>query len=85
MRSTFGTTLHQRSPPLVKHGEWIPWLKSNFKGSQRTAYRYTELASNVTCELHMASASINEALRMIAGEDEEEESAGHGRGEDGKS
>jgi hypothetical protein len=58
---------------LVKHGEWIPWLKSNFKGSQRTAYRYTELASNLPCVASLEPRSINEALRMIAGEDEEDE------------
>ena len=57
---------------LVKHGEWIGWLEANFNASRMTASRYMRL-SNVTCELHMASASINEALRMIAGEDEEEE------------
>ncbi len=68
----------------MKHGEWLGWLEANFNASRMTASRYMRL-SNVTCELHMASASINEALRMIAGEDEEEEPAGHGRGEAGES
>jgi hypothetical protein len=58
---------------LVKHGEWLGWLASNFGASRFTAANYMKLASNVECVQHLEPRSINEALRMIAGEDEEEE------------
>lgn len=49
------------------HGEWLPWLKDNFKGSHDTAERYRKLASNYACVRNLDSAtSINEALRAIA-------------------
>jgi hypothetical protein len=31
---------------LVKHGEWGPWLKANYHGSERTARLYMRLAAN---------------------------------------
>jgi hypothetical protein len=57
---------------MVKHGEWIPWVESNFRGNRFTAARYMRLL-NVSHETHLEASSIREALRMIAGEDEEEE------------
>lgn len=29
-----------------KHGEWLPWLDSNFEGSRATAYNYMSVAQN---------------------------------------
>jgi hypothetical protein len=58
---------------LVKHGEWLGWLSGNFAGSYRTAASYMQVA-NVQHAALLKPASIREALRMIAGEDEEEES-----------
>jgi hypothetical protein len=58
----------------VSRGEWIAWLSANFGATRMTAHRYMKLADpNVTCMLQSEPKSINEALRMIAGEDEEEE------------
>ena len=31
---------------LVKHGEWLPWVSTNFHGSERTASLYMRLAAN---------------------------------------
>ncbi|WP_396349875.1 DUF3102 domain-containing protein [Gordonia amicalis] len=31
---------------LVPHGQWLPWVKANFQGSQPTASRYVTLAQN---------------------------------------
>ena len=57
-----------------KHGEWLPWLEQNFKGSQRTARNYMKLETakrQRIADLGEDSlpqyASINEALRMISG------------------
>jgi hypothetical protein len=58
---------------LVKHGEWLGWLEANFKASGATARRYMSLSVNCSCVSNLEPRSINEALRMIAGEDEEEE------------
>jgi len=58
---------------LVKHGEWLPWLESNFRASRFTAANYMKLVVNVESVQHLEPKSINEALRMIAGEDEDEE------------
>ena len=58
---------------LVPYGEWMPWLELNFRATYRTAYRYIKLAKDLTCVSNVEPRSINEALRMIAGEDEEEE------------
>jgi hypothetical protein len=57
---------------LVKHGEWLGWLEANFNASRITAAKYMKLA-NVNHDLHLDASSIREALRMIAGEDEEDE------------
>ena len=31
----------------LKHGEWLPWLKENWKASERTARNYIEVAEGV--------------------------------------
>src|SRR5262245_40455235 len=33
-----------RAKDLVDHGEWLPWLKTNFPLSDRTAARYMAVA-----------------------------------------
>jgi hypothetical protein len=30
----------------LEHGEWLPWLKANFPGSERSARNYVRLARN---------------------------------------
>jgi hypothetical protein len=30
----------------VQHGQWLPWLRANFPGSERTAQNYMRLAAN---------------------------------------
>lgn len=48
------------------HGEWLQWLKKNWRYSQPKAFRYIELA-NYSCVNNLDSAtSIAEALRIIA-------------------
>ena len=59
----------------VGHGGWIAWLNANFHATERTAQKYMKLSANANCDSYLEAKSINEALRMIAGEDEEEESA----------
>jgi hypothetical protein len=55
------------------HGEWLPWLESNWKHSDKWATQFMRLA-NQNCSSNLAEASsINEALRMIG---EAEEAAG---------
>ena len=60
---------------LVPYGEWLNWLKENFSATNRTAHRYMNLADSTRVS-NLEASSIREALRMIAGEDEEDELAG---------
>ena len=47
---------------LVKHGEWLPWLKSNFGGSESIAQFYMQLARNPE---HVRDLkTIREALKV---------------------
>jgi hypothetical protein len=52
-----------------EHGEWLPWLEANFHGSQRTARRYMQVASNRSCVADLvdldSTLSINAALDAI--------------------
>jgi hypothetical protein len=57
---------------LVPYGKWMDWLKDNFTATSRTAHRYMTLADSTRVS-NVEASSIREALRMIAGEDEEEE------------
>lgn len=54
----------------VEHGQWLPWLDANFKGSARTAQRYVtlwegreQLESNTTRVSHL---SVREGLRLLS-------------------
>lgn len=49
-----------------KHGNWLPWLGTNFQGSEATAKRYMMLAANRSCVSDLEPAtSINGALTAI--------------------
>lgn len=54
---------------LLKHGQWLPWLKDNCAISERTARLYMRLAQN-QMELgengNVADLSVRGALAMIA-------------------
>ena len=55
---------------LCPHGEWLPWLKSNFKGSPRTAQGYMRIASHWP-ELeantqHVSHLPYRQALALLA-------------------
>jgi hypothetical protein len=46
----------------VPHGEWLPWLRGNFPGSERTAQVYMRLARSLNPQ-SAADLSIAAALR----------------------
>lgn len=50
----------------VKHGEWLPWLTSNFPGSRRTAQGYMRLAANAEDAQALAHLGIEGALKQLA-------------------
>ena len=55
-----------------EHGTWAAWLGANWSYSQKTAAQYMRI-SNFTCGLNLKDAkSVNEALRMIAAEEQPE-------------
>lgn len=53
-----------------EHGEWMGWVKGNFRGSQRTANKYMQLAERwqeiEANSPQRANLSINEALALVA-------------------
>jgi hypothetical protein len=50
---------------LVKHGEWLPWLATNFPGSERTARLYMQLAANSATVADLPT--VREAVALLAG------------------
>ncbi len=54
-----------RAKAQVKHGEWLPWLDANFKGSARTAQGYMRLARYPDPQA-LADLGLEAALRKIA-------------------
>jgi hypothetical protein len=48
----------------LPHGEWLPWLRSNFPGSARTAQSYMKLAQNAQRVAHLPS--IRDAVAALA-------------------
>ncbi len=55
----------------VQHGEWLPWLTTNFRGSDRTAQIYMRIARQwpeIAASKSAGSAhlSIDGAVRMLA-------------------
>jgi Protein of unknown function (DUF3102) len=51
---------------LVKHGEWTPWLRENFNGSDRTAQVYMQVARNPQRAAVLKEGSIQRALLEIS-------------------
>lgn len=50
----------------VRHGEWLPWLAANFKGSDRTAQLYMRLTSNTKRVADLDSGqSLREAIKAL--------------------
>jgi hypothetical protein len=47
-----------------QHGQWLPWLKHNWKFAPSLAQRYMQMSTGV--EICGDASSIAEALRMIA-------------------
>src|SRR5262245_65388910 len=63
---------------LVEHGEWLPWLKSNFPLSDRTAERYMAVAKWVDARglkidivSNLEPAVLNEMVHYEAWEEDE--------------
>lgn len=54
----------------VPHGKWLPWLETNFNGSQATAKRYMELGRNRSRVIDLVESnpdlSIREAVKSLA-------------------
>jgi hypothetical protein len=51
---------------LLKHGEWLPWLESNFEWSPRMAQLYMRLSRRSADAAVLRSGSIREAIEAIA-------------------
>jgi hypothetical protein len=49
----------------LPHGEWLPWLQANFKGSVRTAQSYMRLSAHPNTQA-LAHLGIEGALKEIA-------------------
>jgi phage N-6-adenine-methyltransferase len=47
-----------------RYGEWLPWLKANFTGSQPTAWRFMKIAASYS-DLNDLPASQAAALRAL--------------------
>lgn len=53
----------------IPHGQWLPWLAANFKGSERIAQVYMRVASNPQRVADLEEPSLRRALTAIAGDD----------------
>lgn len=51
---------------LCAHGQWLDWLKDNWRFSADTAQQYMKLAKTENARYLDSATSISEALRMIA-------------------
>jgi len=49
---------------LLAHGEWLPWLKSNFDGSVRTSQAYMQVA-NTQRVAYLEESSLRKVLAAI--------------------
>jgi hypothetical protein len=49
----------------VGHGKFLPWLKANFAGSERTAQNYMRLASNPQRVADLGCDSIRAAIEAL--------------------
>lgn len=51
----------------LAHGEWLPWLEANFRGSRQTADNYRRLAANCQHVGNLEEPTLRKALEAIAG------------------
>ena len=54
---------------LCRHGEWLPWLETNFEASQPTAFRYMKLAERweeLPNYSRVNNLSLRQALELLA-------------------
>jgi phage N-6-adenine-methyltransferase len=59
-----GTALAEAKGQLV-HGEWLPWLASNFDGSEDTAENYMRVAANSERVRNLGEPSLRKALAAL--------------------
>ena len=52
--------------PQIPHGEWLDWLKENFRHSQQLASQYMEIANYQRASNLEDATSVRHAMRMIA-------------------
>ncbi len=52
--------------PQIPHGEWLGWLKENFRHSQQLASQYMEIANYQRASNLEDATSVRHAMRMIA-------------------
>jgi Protein of unknown function (DUF3102) len=50
----------------VSHGEWLPWLETNFEGSEQMAHRYMRVAANASRVTELAEPSLRKALTAVS-------------------
>jgi hypothetical protein len=50
----------------VGHGQWAPWLKTHFEGTQRTAQRYIRLARAYPDTTRLSHLTLTTALEAMA-------------------
>ena len=55
----------QQSEAELGHGNFLPWLKENFAGSERTAQNYMRLASNPQRVADLGCDSIRDAIEAL--------------------
>lgn len=51
---------------LLGHGKFLPWLKQNFDGSDRTARAYMRIAENWQCIANLDPTSLTSALAALS-------------------
>lgn len=53
----------------LSHGEWMPWLKDNFSGDQKTAWRYMQVAAHPgeleSYQARVPNLSLRSAVKML--------------------
>jgi hypothetical protein len=59
-------TMLTEAKSLLKHGEWLPWLESNFEWSPRMAQLYMRLSRRSADAAVLRSGSIRQAIEAIA-------------------
>ena len=49
---------------MLKHGEWLPWLEANFKGSHKTSTKYMKIAANMNHGSTLPESERPESIRQ---------------------